>query len=96
MTFAAPATGHLMSMTDVVQDDLTLEIARDLQLEGTSVRVVESIPRQRVVDVSWAARRAGRLIGEHVRTSVTPLTPRSDGEVAVVAVVETEHTPSVL
>ena len=85
-----------MSMTDVVQDDLTLEIARDLQLEGTSVRVVESIPRQRVVDVSWAARRAGRLIGEHVRTLVTPLTPRADGEVAVVAVVETEHTPSVL
>jgi hypothetical protein len=82
-------------MTDVVQDDLAVEIARELQLEGTCVRVVESIPRQRAVDVSWAARRAGRLIGEHVRTSETPLTPRPDGEVAVVAVVETEHTPSV-
>jgi hypothetical protein len=82
-------------MTDVVQDDLAVEIAQELQLEGTSVRVVGSIPRQRVVDVSWAARRAGRLIGEHVRTSVTPLTPRPDGEVAVVAVVETEHMPSV-
>lgn len=82
-------------MTDVVQDDLVAEIARELQLDGTSIRVVGSIPRQRAVDISWAARRAGRLIGEHVRTSVTPLTPRPDGEVAVVAVVETEHMPSV-
>jgi hypothetical protein len=82
-------------MTDVVQDDLAMEIARELQLEGISIRVVRSIPRQHAVDVSWAARRAGRLIGEHVSTSVTPLTPHPDGEVAVVAVVETEHMPSV-
>jgi hypothetical protein len=77
-------------MAQDVQDDLTLEIARELQLEGTSVRVMGSIPRQRVVDVSWAAKRAGRMIGQHVRTSVTPLTPRPDGEVAVVVIVETE------
>lgn len=77
-------------MATGVHDELTIEIARELQQEGTCVRVVRSIPRQRVVDVSWAAKRAGRMIGEHVRTSVTPLTPRDDGEVAVVVIVETE------
>jgi hypothetical protein len=80
-------------MAQGVQDDLTVDIARELQLEGTCVRVVESIPRQKVVDVSWAAKRAGRMIGQHVRTSVTPLTPRDDGDVAVVVVVETERDP---
>lgn len=71
--------------------DLAAEIARELELEGTSVRVVESIPRQRVIDVSWAAKRAGRLIGRHVHTSITNLTSRPDGEVAVVVVVQPEH-----
>lgn len=75
-------------MTPDVHDELAAEIARELVLEGTCVRIVGSIPRQRVVDVSWAAKRAGRMIGQHVRTSVTPLTQRSDGEVAVVAFVE--------
>jgi hypothetical protein len=30
------------------------------------------------------------MIGRHVRTSVTPLTPRPDGEVAVVVIVESD------
>lgn len=75
-------------MAPDVHDELAAEIARELELEGTCVRIVGAIPRQRVVDVSWAAKRAGRMIGQHVRTSVTPLTERSDGEVAVVAVLE--------
>lgn len=78
-------------MATGVHDELTVQIASELQHEGTSVRVVRAVPRQRVVDVSWAAKRAGRLIGQHVRTSVTPLTAREDGEVAVVVIVETEH-----
>jgi hypothetical protein len=81
-------------MGQSVHDDLAVDIARELQLEGTCVRVVESIPRQRVIDVSWAAKRAGRLIGRHVRTLVTPLTGRPDGEVAVVVMLEPEHTGS--
>ncbi|MGY2875820.1 hypothetical protein ACVW00_003010 [Marmoricola sp. URHA0025 HA25] len=81
-------------MTSDLHDDLTVQIAQELQREGTCVRVVRSIPRQRVVDVSWAARRAGRLIGERVHTSVTPLSPRSDGEVAIVVVVDTDPVPA--
>lgn len=84
-------------MASYVHDELAAEIARELQGEGTSVRIVGSIPRQRVVDVSWAAKRAGRMLGQHVRTSVTPLTERADGEVAVVAVLEPseprQHVP---
>jgi len=74
-----------------LQDDLAVDIARELQLEGTSVRVVESIPQQRVIDVIWAGKRAGRMIGHRVRTSVTHLTPRADGEVAVVVLAELDE-----
>jgi hypothetical protein len=81
-------------MAQDLQEDLAVSMARELELEGTCVRVVSSIPPQRVVDVSWAAKRAGRLIGQHVRTSVTELpgTPRRD--VAVVAVVEQRSSSS--
>lgn len=89
--FGTGETGHDASMGQGVRDDLAVDIARELQLEGTSVRVVESIPQQRVIDVIWAGKRAGRLIGHHVRTSVTRLTPRSDGEVAVVVVAELDQ-----
>jgi hypothetical protein len=83
-----PANGVRGRMALGVHDEMTDEIARELQAEGTCVRVVSPIPRQRVVDVSWAAKRAGRLIGQHVRTSVTPLTERPDGEVAIVVILE--------
>lgn len=76
---------------DELVDELAEEIARELLLEGSTVRVVRSIPRQRVVDVSWAGKRAGRMIGQHVHTSVTDLSPYPEGDVAVVVSVETEH-----
>jgi hypothetical protein len=75
-------------MAQEVHEDIAVEIARELELSGTSVRRVRAYPQQRAVDVSWAAKRAGRMIGEHVRTSITPLSLREDGEVAVVAIVE--------
>lgn len=80
--------GHGHAMAQDVQEDLATELARELELEGTCVRVVPAIPHQRAVDVSWAARRAGRLIGQHVSTSVTDLSGDPVTHVAVVAVVE--------
>ena len=80
-------------MAQDVQEDLAVELARELELEGTCVRVVSSTPPQRVVDISWAAKRAGRLIGQRVRTSVTELPGGSRNDVAVVAVVE-QRMPS--
>ncbi len=71
-------------------DDLAMDIARALDLDGTCVQWVRPIPEQRVVDVHWAAKRAGRLIGQHVRTSVTQVSDRPDGDVAVVVTVDPE------
>jgi hypothetical protein len=72
------------------QEDLAAGIARELELEGTCVRLVSSIPAQQVVDVRWAAKRAGRMIGKHVQTSVTKLSERPYADVAVVATVDPE------
>lgn len=83
-------------MAQDVQEDLAVELARELELEGTCVRVVPAIPPQRAVDVSWAAKRAGRLIGQHVRTSVTPLSESPLTDVAVVAVVEQPRPATVI
>ena len=77
-----------------LEDDLTMEIARALDLEGSCVQWVRPIPEQRVVDVRWAAKRAGRLIGQHVRTSVTQVSDRPDSDVAVVVTVDPD-SPSV-
>ena len=81
-------------MAQDVQEDLAVAIARELELEGSCVRLVESIPQQLVVDVRWAAKRAGRMIGQHVRTSVTPLSDRPYSDLAVVVVVD-PRSPSV-
>jgi hypothetical protein len=89
--FVISDTGNGALMAQTVEHDLATDLARELQLEGSTVRVVESIPQQRVIDVIWAAKRAGRLIGEQVRTSVTQLTERPDGDVAVLMVV---HRPA--
>jgi hypothetical protein len=81
-------SGHSSRMTQDVQDDLAIEIAQELLLGGTCVRLVASIPHQRVVDVHWAAKRAGRMIGRSVRTSVTPVSERRYSDVAVVVMVD--------
>jgi hypothetical protein len=83
-------------MAQDVQEDLAVELARELELEGTCVRVVPAIPPQRAVDVSWAAKRAGRLIGQHVRTSVTALSEAPLTDVVVVAVVEQSRPAAIV
>lgn len=50
------------------QWDLTLEIAGRLWLYGEHVVEMDPAPTQPLVDLQWAARQAGRLIG--VRTQV--------------------------
>ena len=75
-------------MAQDVQEDLAVEIARELELDGSCVRLVRSIPQQRAVDVHWAAKRAGRMIGQHVRTSATHVSEHPDSDVAVVVIVD--------
>jgi len=75
-----------------LEDDLTMEIARALDLDGTCVQWVRPIPEQRVVDVRWAAKRAGRMLGQHVRTSVTRVSDHPDSDLAVVVTVDPESS----
>jgi hypothetical protein len=57
--------------------DLTLEIAGKLWLYGEHVLEIDAHPTQKVVDLQWAARQAGRLIGvrTHLDVSRTGGTP---------------------
>jgi hypothetical protein len=80
--------------SDLRDDDLVAGIARDLEIDGTSVRWVRPIPQQRQVEVRWAAKRAGRLIGQHVRTSVAPVSDLPGSDVAVVVTLDPD-SPSV-
>jgi len=81
-------------MAQDVQEDLAFGIARELELEGTCVRLVAPVPQQRVVDVYWAAKRAGRMIGSHVKASITHLSDNPNSDVAVVVIVDPD-SPSV-
>jgi len=51
--------------------DLTLEIAGKLWLYGEHVLEIDAHPAQKVVDLQWAARQAGRLIGVRTRLDVS-------------------------
>jgi hypothetical protein len=60
------------------QWDLTLEIARALELEGSYEAAVEMSDAQRVVDIRWAAHQASRLLGVKTRVVLTPPVEKSD------------------
>jgi hypothetical protein len=46
-------------------------IAHALRREGEYLVVMDSLPEQRLVDVLWAAHRAGRIIGQKVDVEVS-------------------------
>jgi hypothetical protein len=49
------------------QWDHVIEIAAKLWVDGTYVVEVEPAPTQRFVDLHWAARQAGRVLGGAVQ-----------------------------
>jgi len=51
------------------QWELVVEIAVKLWVDGTYVAEIDMLPMQRFVDLQWAARQAGRVLGG--RTQVT-------------------------
>lgn len=53
------------------QWDLAIEIAAKLWIDGQYVAELHPLPTQRFVDLQWAARQAGRVLGGRatVRTS---------------------------
>lgn len=73
-------------------DDLVGEIAAALAAAGRYVARVDQQPAQRVVDVTWAARQAGRRLGMRVQVDTTSSRAAADGkaEVRVTAVAPSE------
>jgi len=55
--------------------ELVVEMAVSIWVDGTYVTQVDRLPTQRFVDVQWAARQAGRVLGG--RSQVT--TSRANG-----------------
>jgi hypothetical protein len=45
------------------QWDLAIEIAAKLWIDGQFVAELHPLPAQRLVDLQWAARQAGRVLG---------------------------------
>lgn len=45
------------------QWDLAIEIAAKLWIDGQFVTALHPMPTQRFVDLQWAARQAGRVLG---------------------------------
>jgi hypothetical protein len=64
-------TGH-DERPDDPRWELTLEIAGKLWLYGELVIELDPVPAQEFVDVQWAARQAGRLIGVRTELDIVP------------------------
>ena len=64
-------SGHRRGRQDP-QWDLTLEIAGKLWLYGEHVVEIDPTPTQRRVDLQWAARQAGRLLGVRTHLEIGP------------------------
>jgi hypothetical protein len=52
------------------QWDRVIEIAATLWVDGTYVTEIEPSPTQRFVDLQWAARQAGRVLGGRARVEI--------------------------
>jgi hypothetical protein len=58
-------------VVDVSSNPLVVDIARRLETDGRFVMQLETSHLQTVVDVGWAARQAGQLLGRPVRVETT-------------------------
>jgi hypothetical protein len=58
-------------VVDVSSNPLVVDIARRLVADGRFVTQLRTDNLQSVVDVGWAARQAGQLLGRPVRVETT-------------------------
>lgn len=56
--------------------ELTAEILGQLSAEGEYVVELDPHPQQRLIDLRWAAHRAGRMLGRRTRMVVSGATNR--------------------
>jgi hypothetical protein len=66
-------------------DELTLTIARQLEIDSQYVVHIEAWDTERVAEVRSAGRRAGRLLGWKIRTFQSE--PNDDGRLVVVVMI---------
>lgn len=52
------------------QWDRVIEIAAKLWIDGEYVTELDPVPTQRFVDLQWAARQAGRVLGRRTQVQV--------------------------
>jgi len=74
---AIPDTGDRRSPSE----ELVVDIAGALSMAGEYVVRIDLQPAQRIVDVNWAARQAGRRLG--IRIDVSSKIIKSDGQLQV-------------
>jgi hypothetical protein len=56
------------------QWDLVIEIAAKLWIDGECAIELDPLPTQRLVDLQWAARQAGRVLGGRASVRVRGVT----------------------
>jgi hypothetical protein len=66
-----PAVARAGDVLVSATPDLATAIARSLRREGVHLVETDSLPAQRLVDVLWAAHRAGRIIGQKVSVELS-------------------------
>ena len=71
--------------------DLTIEIAAKLWIDGQYVTELLPVPTQRFVDLQWAARQAGRVLGGRSQVDVSgPRGPKDPTVRVTVAYVDAD------
>jgi hypothetical protein len=71
------------------QWDLVIEIAAMLWVDGQYVARLEPLPTQRLVDLQWAARQAGRVLGGRANIGMSrPGAPKDRTVVVTVTYVD--------
>lgn len=65
------------------QWDRVIEIAAKLWVEGMYVTQLDPLPTQRFVDLQWAARKAGRVLGGEAKVRIGHGRAQDDPRVTV-------------
>lgn len=71
--------------------DLVIEIAAKLWVDGQYTAELEKTPTQRYIDLQWAARHAGRVLGGRAKVNTGP--PRSRNDPTVTVTVTYQESP---
>ncbi|MEU6860907.1 hypothetical protein AB0B28_18780 [Glycomyces sp. NPDC046736] len=69
-------------------DELTLQIARSLEVDWQYVEHVDAQNKDRIKEVRSAGRKAGRLLGYKIVTTQSDPSRREDRRVVVIVAVE--------